>query len=118
MFVLSHIILRYKCSRAVRSHRLKIYFPNMIVIKYFFWKLYGIILVHEQMDQKGVHFNESGSKNQPTLELADRKDVPLVEKHAQTRERMSMMTITVSDLARYGKKLPLGMMFKLKQSGS
>ena len=114
MFVLSHIIFRYKCARAVRKHRLKIYFSNMIVIKYFFWKLYGVTLVHEQMDQKGVHFNESGSKNQPTLELADRMEVPLVENHAQTRERMSMMTITVSDLVRYGKKLPLEMMFKLK----
>ena len=87
MFVLSHIIFRYKCARAVRKHRLKIYFSNMIVIKYFFWKLYGVTLVHEQMDQKGVHFNESGSKNQPTLELADRMEVPLVENHAQTREK-------------------------------
>ena len=108
MFVRSHIIFRYKCARAVRSHRLKIYFSNLIVIKHFFWKLYGIVrLIHEQMDQKGVHFNESGSKNQPTLELADRMEVPLVEDHAQTRERMSRMTITVNDLVRYGKKLPL-----------
>ena len=47
-------------------------------------------------DQKGLHFNESGSKNIGSLCLRGAPDVPLKENHAATRERFSLMTTVCS----------------------
>jgi hypothetical protein len=53
--------------------------------------IYGI-------DEKPIHFNESGSKNVRTLEIAGAPEVRLKQNHAATRERVSIMTTVSSNL--------------------
>ena len=52
--------------------------------------IYGI-------DEKPIHFNESGSKNCGTLEVQGAPIVALKENHSQTRERVSVMTCVTSN---------------------
>jgi hypothetical protein len=45
-----------------------------------------------EIDEKPMHFNESGSKAAKTLAFAGDSFVGLHENHAGSRERLSMMT--------------------------
>jgi hypothetical protein len=56
----------------------------------------GHDLTMEGIDQKGLHLNELGSKNMPTLCLRGAPEVPLKENHAHTRQRFSLMTTVTS----------------------
>ena len=105
---------RFKVKRAVLKARLLIYWANVLIVRWFFWKLFGVHVMHEQYDQKGVHMNEAGSKQVSTLEMPGRIDIPLKENFHQTRERISWMTATFSNLQRAGRKIPLDIMFKAK----
>ena len=102
---------RFKVKRLVLLNRLETYWSNLLVTRIFLRKVYGIDPVQEQYDQKGVHFNEAGSKRTSTYEMPFRADPPLRENHAQTRERLSWMTCTFSVLDRV---IPLEVMFKAK----
>ena len=102
---------RFKVKRHVLLNRLETYWSNLLVTRIFLRNVYGIEPVQEQYDQKGVHYNEAGSKRTSTYEMPCRADPPLRENHAQTRERMSWMTCTFSVLDR---ALPLELMFKAK----
>ena len=55
-------------------------------------QMYGV-------DEKPLHFNESGSKNMRTLELVGAPSVRLKQNHAATRGRVSVMTLVTSSLA-------------------
>ena len=103
---------RYKVRKAVLKARLKVYWSNLLALRFFFLKVFGIEPVQEQYDQKGVHYNESGSKQTSTYEMPGRTDIPIKENHAQTRLRVSWMTCTFSDLKRAGRPLPLEQLFK------
>ena len=48
-------------------------------------------------DQKPFHVNESGSKNQKTLEWKGKQEVSLLECHGSTRSRWTACTFTSSD---------------------
>ena len=102
---------RFKVKRHVLLKRLETYWSNLCVTRIFLRKVYGIEPVQEQYDQKGVHYNEAGSKRTSTYEMPFRADPPVRENHSQTRERMSWMTCTYSVLDR---DPPLEMMFKAK----
>ena len=61
------------------------------------------------IDEKPVHFNESGSKNCRTLEIVGAPVVRLKQNHAATRERVSVMTCVTSCVAAAAqqKRLPV-----------
>ena len=103
---------RYKVSRQVLKSRLKLFWSNILAVRFFFTKCFGVDPIQEQYDQKGVHYNESGSKNAPTYEMPYTTDVVLRENHAQTRSRISWMTGCVSDVVRAGRPIPLEQLFK------
>jgi len=105
---------RYKVNRQVLKARLKLFWSNILAVRFFFTKAFGIDPIQEQYDQKGVHFNEPGSKNAPTYELSHTPDVVLREDHAQTRARTSWMTGCISDVVRAGRPIPLEQLFKAK----
>ena len=71
-------------------------------------------LTIEGIDQKGIHMNECGSKNTPTLCLKGAPDVALKENHAATRQRVSLMTTVTSDETRAARPggPPVEVMFK------
>ena len=54
----------------------------------------------ENFDQSPYHTNETGSKGLPTLAVAGNLEVPLVEGHADTRERWTGNFTTFSDKKR------------------
>jgi hypothetical protein len=71
--------------------------------------IYGI-------DEKAIHFNESGSKIVRTLELEGAPAVSLQEIHAATRERWSVMTMVTSNavVATSPRRPPLEMLLKAR----
>jgi hypothetical protein len=105
---------RFKVRRSILKQRLLIYWSNLLALRWFMKLLWNKEPLHEQYDQKGVHYNEAGSKQMPTYELPGRRDPPIRENHAQTRERVSWMTCTWSNLAAAGRPIPLEMLFKAK----
>lgn len=111
---------RYKCSKEVLLRRLRAMWRNIIVVRYLAQlmlensladRIYGI-------DEKPIHFNESGSKNVRTLELAGAPVVKLKQNHANTRERASWMTCVTSDRAAalQPRKLPTELLFKARST--
>ena len=66
------------------------------------------------IDEKPLHFNESGSKNARTLAIEGVELVKLKENHSATRERLSVMTTTTSNrsLAASQGKPPIELLFK------
>ena len=103
---------RYKVRRSVLKARLLVYWSNLLAVRFFFRKVYNVEPVQEQYDQKGVHYNESGSKQTATYEIPARREIPIRENHADTRKRVSWMTCTFSDLEGAGRPLPLEQLFK------
>ncbi len=68
------------------------------------------------IDEKPIHFNESGSKAVRTLELVGAPAVRLKENHAATRERATLMTSVTSDRrsASCPASMPLEVLYKAK----
>jgi hypothetical protein len=93
--------VRFKCSKAVMTARLRAMWVNSIKVRRLSQKLLGKDLADQMygIDEKPLHFNESGSKNMRTLEIAGAPSVKLKQNHAATRERVSVMTFTSSNLA-------------------
>jgi hypothetical protein len=93
--------LRFKTSRATLILRLRAMWVNVIKVRHLAFLLLGHDL-HDRIvgvDEKPIHFNESGSKRTRTLEIAGAPSVALKENHAATRERVSVMTMVTSDPA-------------------
>ena len=92
---------RYKCSRAVMKARLRAMWLNNIRIRALCDRLRGKNLADQiyGIDEKPLHFNESGSKCRGTLEVAGAEYVKLKQNHAATRERCSLMTCISSKVA-------------------
>ena len=63
------------------------------------------------VDQKGIHYNETESKKQPTLALQGSHVVKLKTNHAQSRKRMSLNTMVQDDP--YSQP-PIELTFKVK----
>ena len=112
--------MRYKCSKETLIARLRAMWRNVIVVRYLaslFLKcclaerIYGI-------DEKPIHFNESGSKNVRTLEITGAPAVKLKQNHASTRERASWMTCVSSDKAAASqpRNRPSELLFKARSS--
>ena len=112
--------LRIKASKEVMVVRLRAMWCNLIRIR----RLAQLLLETDLadaiygIDEKPIHFNESGSKAVRTLEIAGAPAVVLKQNHAATRERASVMTCVASSLsaASQPKKLPIEIVFRAASS--
>jgi hypothetical protein len=109
---------RFKCSRPVLLARMKAMWSNLLRIRRLAEVCCGNDL--EQaiygIDEKPIHFNESGSKNSYTLDFAGVPAVKLKQNHSATRERVSVMTCVSSSQAAalQARKLPIEALFRAK----
>lgn len=110
--------VRFKCSRPVLLARMRAMWVNNIRIRRLAELSFGSDLRDRifGIDEKPIHFNESGSKVVRTLEIAGAPSVRLKENHAATRERVSVMTCVCSSpaVASQPRKLPIELLFKAK----
>jgi hypothetical protein len=110
--------MRYKCSRPVLLARMKSMWSNIFRIRRLSERLFGQDLATAiyGIDEKPLHFNESGSKAKATLELQGAPSVKLKENHSATRERVSIMTTVSSNptAASQPRRLPIEALFKAK----
>ena len=109
--VFRHPNQRFKCSKAMLQGRLRAMWRNTFVVRFLAQHFLGHDLSQSfwGVDEKPIHFNESGSKNARTLELVGAPEVQLKQNHAATRERVSIMTCVTS---RPGAQLPLELLFR------
>ena len=109
---------RVKASRQCMEQRLKAMWCNLIRLRrlgqWFLQRdlrdsIYGI-------DEKPLHFNEAGSKNHGTLDIAGVPKCRLKANHAASRERVSLMTAVTSNAAAASspRKLPLELLAKAR----
>jgi len=109
---------RFKCSREKLLRRLRAMWLNVIRVRRFAELTLGSDLAEAiyGVDEKPVHFNESGSKVARTLEIEGAPCVKLKENHANTRERVSVMTCVTSSPRAAGqpRRLPLEILFRAK----
>ena len=110
---------RYKLSRRGCKLRLEIFWMNNIRVRHFAKKMLGIDPgAHcDGADQKGWHVAQAGSKEKGTLDFKGAEDVPILENHAATRERLSFMTYCSNNEDRIERGLPLVTCFKLQGTG-
>ena len=112
--------LRFKCSRSVMIVRLRAMWTNLIRVRRLTEVLFGNDMASAiyGIDEKPLHFNESGSKNTCSLELVGAPSVKLKQNHAATRERATVMTTVSSNVAAAGqpRRLPVEVLFRAKSS--
>ena len=109
--------LRFKCSKETLLGRLRAMWLNLFRVRRLAQHCFGKELANSiwGVDEKPIHFNESGSKAVRTLEIAGAPAVRLKENHAATRERVSIMTaVTSSPLDATAAALPIELLFKAK----
>ena len=107
---------RIKGSKAVLGLRLKYMWGNNIRVRKAAVMLLGHDLFIDGIDEKGIHYNESGSKCTRTLDIIGAPAVTLKQNHADTRKRVTIMTCVSNDerAAKRRRKLPLEMLFQSK----
>jgi len=110
---------KYHKSRSAIKRRLKIFWCNLIKVRRFGIKTLGVDIGMsvENVDEKGWHVNQAGSKNKGSLDIIGAPLVGLKENHAATRDRLSFMTWCSNNPQRVAEGLPLEALFKLKGSG-
>ncbi len=92
--------LRFKASKAVMTLRLRAMWANTFRVRQLARRLLGHDLDNQfyGIDEKPLHFNEGVIKCIRTLEIVGCPAVRLKQNHAATRERVSVMTMTTSNL--------------------
>ena len=114
--------LRFKCSREKLQARLRAMWCNVFRIRALAQHFLGNDLAQRfwGIDEKPLHFNESGSKGARTLEIAGVEAVSLKQNHAATRQRLTLMTTVSSDAAEATapERLPFKLLFKAKTDKS
>lgn len=105
---------RFKVGREELIRRLREFWHTLFRARAFLTRLRGgREPVLESADQKGFYFNEGGSHSDPTLAPKGEVDVNLIENHANSRKRFSVMTHCVSQMDSIpGRIPPLGFVFK------
>ena len=78
--------IKYKVPKAVLKERLEIGWLNAVRVRALCLRTLGYDMEFESFDESPFHNNESGSKDLRTLAVAG-ATVPLIEGHADTRER-------------------------------
>ena len=107
---------KYKVPKAVLAERLEIGWLNAVRVRALCVATHGYDLEFENFDESPFHNNESGSKDVYTLAVAG-KIVPLVEGHADTRERWTANLTTWSNKRRILQEGPPYAEFMFKGSG-
>ena len=104
---------RYKVSHEKLVHRLTRFWQTLFRVRAFLRRWMGREPIQESADQKGFYFNEAGSALKGTLAPEGEEDVVIIEHHANSRKRYSVMTSCVSDLSGVpGGIPPLSFVFK------
>ena len=104
---------RYKISRQQMAERLQAMWRNNIRVRALaYFTLGQKDLIIQGIDQKGLHRNEVGSKGGPSLETEGTTKASVVENHAHTRDRFTVMTMVISDAALASSQLHLEILFK------
>ena len=115
-----HPCRKFKVSRAKAKMRCSVTTLNMCRVRFAFKLLYGAARLRMGLpaepavcscDQKGLHYNESESKNCVTLALTGDDVVELKTNHAQSRSRMSLFTQVSTDPL---EPPPVELLFKLR----
>ena len=91
--------VKFKIAWQVLCQRCAATWQNIQRVQLLAKLVLGRELPVEGIDEKPIHFNEAGSKNQGTLSISG-FDVPLKQNHANTRNRATVMTSTTSDKAK------------------
>ena len=81
---------KWKESRPVLRDRLRIFWRNMIELRRFVQLGKGNNPDMRCFDQSPYHMNEAGSQVSGSLKMKGAQIIPLLEKHAATRERWSL----------------------------
>ena len=122
-----HVVLRrpnakWKVSYPVLVTRLRAMFRNLYIVRWLATYLLGHDLSTSicGIDEKPLHFNESGSKMQSILEVEGTGGVRLRRNHAQSRERLTVMTYVTSNpvQASAPEMLPIEFLVKGKTTRS
>ena len=89
---------RYKVSFDVMVERLKFMWMNNFRVRYMAERYLGKDLSERifGIDEKPIHFNESGSKEVKTLHHEGAPYCALRTNHSASRDRMSLMTMVTS----------------------
>ena len=90
--------MKFKIAWQVLCQRCAATWQNLQRVQWLAKLVLGRELPVEGVDEKPIHFNEAGSKNQGTLCLHG-FDAQLKQNHANTRNRATVMTSTTSDKA-------------------
>ena len=103
-------------GKASKSFRLKYMWGNNIRVRKAAVMLLGHDLFIDGIDEKGIHYNESGSKCTRTLDIIGAPAVTLKQNHADTRKRVTIMTFVSNEerAAKRRRKLPLELLFQSK----
>ena len=104
---------KYKVPKAILAERLEIGWCNVARVRALCFATQGYDPHIDNWDQSPFHNNESGSQNQNTLAVAGGL-VPLIEGHADTRERWTGNFTTISDKARLETEGPPYAQFMFK----
>ena len=108
--------MKFKIAWDTLCKRCAATWQNLQRVQRLAMRVLGRELPVEGIDEKPIHFNEAGSKNQGTLSHHG-YDAELKQNHAHTRERSTVMTSTTSDTTKAACpwNLPLEIM---KKAGS
>ena len=107
---------KYKVPKAVMAERLEVGWCNVARVRALCLATHGYDPEIENWDQSPFHNNESGSQNVSTLAVAG-GNVPLIEGHADTRERWTGNFTTFSNKARLMAEGPPYCEFVFKANG-
>ena len=104
--------MKYKLNREKLTARLSVMFATLFRIRWLAWFCLGREISAWGADQKPIYMSEGCHKNRRTLhlsgvELAVSKDIV-----AQSRQRISAMTVVTSLEEEASASLPLGLCFK------
>ena len=107
---------KYKVPKDVLAERLEIGWLNAVRVRALCLATQGYDPEFENFDESPFHNNESGSKDVRTLAVAG-STVPLVEGHAETRERWTANMTTWSNKERILQEGPPHAEFMFKATG-
>ena len=107
---------KYKVSKTVLAERLEIGWLNAVRVRALCLAKFGYEPDFENFDESPFHNNESGSKDVYTLAVAG-TTVPVVEGHADTRERWTANLTTWSNKQRILHEGPPQCEFMFKGNG-
>ena len=91
---------KYKVPKYVLAERLEVWWRIVCRLRTLAKEVLGYDLEMENWDQSPYYRNESGSSNAMTTDLSGIGEVPLIEGHADTRDRWSFNAMTWSDKER------------------